>query len=145
MVRLRASVSSSKCQLYIGEQVRATLIPAIKQGCASHAARLLILAVAVITIACGRAAAEQISLAAKAWDIRFSHDMPKRPYTEGSDWVFDFPKGTNYSVKGGCPGVHHVTTKYTKSIPADLILIISFKVEADSSTVFNFKLRQHLR
>ena len=101
-----------------------------------------LLAVTVIACVCESAAAEQISLAPEVWEIRFSYDMPNRPYAHGSGWAFDFPKGTNCTVKKGCPGVHYVTTNYTKSIPTDSILTISFKVEADSDTVFNFKLEK---
>jgi hypothetical protein len=101
-----------------------------------------LLAVAVIACACESAAAEQLSLATEVWEIRFSYDMPKHPNAEESGWAFDFPKGTNCTVKKGCPGVHYVTTKYTKSIPADSILALSFKIEANSGTVFNFKLEK---
>jgi len=45
-------------------------------------------------------------------------------------------------VKIGCPGVHYVTTRYTTSIPLHAVLTLSFKVEAESSTVFNFKLEK---
>ena len=76
-----------------------------------------LLAVTVIACVCESAAAEQISLAPEAWEIRFSYDMPKHPNADGSGWAFDFPKGTNCTVKKGCPGVHYVTTKYTKSDP----------------------------
>jgi hypothetical protein len=38
--------------------------------------------------------------------------------------------------------VHYVTTNYTKSIPTDSILTLSFKIEADSSSMFNFKLEK---
>ena len=38
-----------------------------------------LLAVTVIACVCESAAAEQISLAPEAWEIRFSYDMPKRP------------------------------------------------------------------
>lgn len=101
-----------------------------------------LLAAAILVTACESAAPSEISLAPKAWDIRFSYNMPNHPYAEGSGWAFDFPKGTNCLVKKGCPGVHYVTTKYTEPIPAGSILTISFKVEADSSTVFNFNLEK---
>jgi len=99
-----------------------------------------LLAGTVLATALNSAAPAEISLTPKAWTIRFSYDMPENPYAEGSGWAFDFPKGTNCIVKKGCPGVHYVTTKYTKPISAGSILTISFKVEADSSTVFNFRL-----
>ena len=101
-----------------------------------------LLVVAVIACVCESAAAEQISLAPEVWEIRFSYDMPKHPNADGSGWAFDFPKGTNCTVKRGCPGVHYVTTNYTKSIPAHSILTLSFRIEADSSSVFNFKLEK---
>jgi hypothetical protein len=100
--------------------------------------RLLVLIFAILVAACDEGAT--ISLAPKAWDIRFSYDMPEHPYAEGSGWAFDFPTGTNCSVKEGCPGVHYVTTKYANPIPVDSTLLVSFTVEADSGTVFNFKL-----
>ena len=86
-----------------------------------------LLAVAVIAGFCESAAANQISLDPEEWDIRFSYDMPKRPYAEGSGWAFDFPRAANCSVKKGCPGVHYVTTKYTEPIPTHSILTLSFK------------------
>ena len=43
-------------------------------------------------------------------------------------------------VKEGCPGVHYVTTTYANPIPVDSTLLVSFRVEAASATVFNFKL-----
>ena len=104
-------------------------------------ARLLLLIMATAFI-CDNVAAREISLDPEEWDIRFSHDMPKSPYAEGSGWAFDFPRGANCSVKKGCPGVHYVTTKYTEPIPTHSILTLSFKVEADSSTAFNFKLEK---
>ena len=48
-----------------------------------------LLAVTVIACVCESAAAEQISLAPEAWEIRFSYDMPNRPYSHGSGWAFD--------------------------------------------------------
>jgi len=84
---------------------------------------------------------KQISLEPEAWDIRFSYDMPEHPAAEGAGWAFSFPSGSNCMGKSGCPGVHYVTTKYTTPLPADSTLIISFKVEATSDTVFNFKLK----
>jgi hypothetical protein len=68
--------------------------------------------------------------------------MPNRPYAHGSGWAFDFPIGSNCSAKNGCPGVHYITTKYITPIPAHAVLTLSFKIEADSSSVFNFKLEK---
>ena len=101
-----------------------------------------LLAVAIIAGVCESALADQISLSPEVWEIRFSYDLPNRPYAHGSGWVFDFPRGTNCTVKKGCPGVHYVTTNYTISIAADVVLTISFKVEADRGIVFNFKLEK---
>jgi len=112
------------------------------QGTGRMLAHWLILVIAVVLTGCESATADQISLDPKAWDIRFSYGMPGHPNAEGSGWAFDFPEGTNCTVKKGCPGVHYVTTKYTKPIEADSILVISFKVEAESDTVFNFKLEK---
>ena len=98
-----------------------------------------LLAGTVIACLCQSAAAEQISLAPEVWEIRFSYDLPNRPYAHGSGWAFDFPKGTNCTVKKGCPGVHYITTNYTKSIPTDSILPTPSR-SSRQSTVFNFKL-----
>ena len=101
-----------------------------------------LLAVAVIAGFCESAAANQISLLPEVWEIRFSYDMPNRPYAHGPGWAFDFPIGSNCSAKNGCPGVHYITTKYITPIPAHAVLILSFEIEADSSSVFNFKLEK---
>jgi len=93
-------------------------------------------------LVCNDAAAEEIELDPESWNIRFSYGMPKHPYAEGSGWAFDFPVGTNCRVKEGCPGVHYVTTRYTKAIPPHAVLTLSFKVEANENTVFNFKLEK---
>ena len=60
-----------------------------------------LLAVAIIACACESAASKQMSLAPELWEIRFSYDMPNRPYAHGSGWAFDFPEGTNCTVKRG--------------------------------------------
>ena len=104
------------------------------------AARLLLFVVALVAVVCERAEAKEISLAPDAWEIRFSYGLPNHPSAEGSGWAFDFPMGTNCRGKKPCPGVHYVTTKYAEPIPPRSFLTLSFKVEAESSTVFNFKL-----
>ena len=101
-----------------------------------------LLAVAVVAGVCESATAKQISLAPEVWEIRFGYEVPNHPYAEGPGWAFDFPTVANCSVKTGCPGVHYVTTKYTTPIPAHAVLTLSFKIEADSSSVFNFKLEK---
>ena len=102
-----------------------------------------LLAVAIFAGVCESALADQISLSPEVWEIRFSYDMPNHPYAHQSGWVFDFPKGTNCTVKKGCPGVHYVTTKYTTPIAAHAVLTLSFKIEADSHIVFNFNLKKN--
>jgi hypothetical protein len=108
----------------------------------AHRLTGLVLALAVVVTDSAGAVAEPINLASKAWDIRFSYAMPKHPDGEGSGWAFDFPKGTNCSVKQDCPGVHYVTTKYTKAITYGAKIIISGEIVTIGTPTFNYKLEK---
>jgi hypothetical protein len=79
-------------------------------------------------------------LSASSWDIQYSQNIPAHPSTAGAGWAFDFPKGTNCSNKDKCPGVHYVTTKYTKVIPYMSTLTISGEITVTDNPTFNYQL-----
>ena len=80
-----------------------------------------------------------ISLKPDKWSILHSYSMPTKPSAEGNGWAFDFPKGSNCKVKEGCPGVHYVTTPYTKNIAYGAKLVIEGEIVADPGVSFNYQ------
>ena len=80
-----------------------------------------------------------ISLKPDKWSILHSYSMPTKPSAEGNGWAFDFPKGSNCKVKEGCPGVHYVTTPYTKNIAYGAKLAIEGEIVADPGVSFNYQ------
>lgn len=89
-----------------------------------------------------------ISLAANAWNIRYSPKMPVHPIAlVGGGWTFAFPvapagacpapatQPPNYNISA-CPHVDYVTTPYTKALVGSSISM-TFGVTGDNP-VFDF-------